>query len=335
MAASKSNAAYIFLGPEIGKKQDEIGQIKKKLSESAAAAGAAAGAYEETVFYSGETPVTDIVNIIQNHSLFAQSRLFIIKNAEQIKKKEEINAVADCMKELEPGDALILVSDEFRLSAGLDNACPKENRKVFYEMFERDKIAWVRSFFQRESLSIDPSGIDAILELVENNTDAMRRECSRLVFFLPKDRPATAQDVEQWLSHSREESAFTLFTRIASGDCSKAVESLHTLLSAKESPIAILSGLAWSFRKLRDYLALSDNTDNFELKKIGLSAITKNNYAAASRRYSKTDVEKCLAITAEYDILTRASGTALHETLMDVYLLKIMTPVPSPHLANL
>jgi DNA polymerase III subunit delta len=319
-------AAYIFLGPEIGKKQDEIGLIKKRLSES--------GDYEETVFYAGETPITNIVNIIQNHSLFAQSRLFIIKNAEQIKKKDEINAVASCVKDLEQGDGtsqgdvMILVSDELRLSAGLDNACPKENRKVFYEMFEREKSAWVRSFFQRAGYSIDPMGVDAILELVENNTDAMQRECSRLMLFLPKDRPAGARDVEQWLSHSREESAFTLFSRISAGDCSKAIESLHTLLAAKESPIGILAGLAWSFRKLRDYLTLSENgePDNFELKKIGLSAITKNNYAAAAGRYSKTDVEKCLAVTAEYDILARASGAALEETIMDVYILKIMNP---------
>jgi len=326
MPASKSaaNAAvsgagvYIFLGPEIGKKQDEIGQIRKKLSES--------GSFEETAFYAGETPITNIVNTIQNHSLFAQSRLFIIKNAEQIKDKKEVKLTASCMKELEPDTVLILVSDEFRLSAGLDDACIRENRRVFYEMFEREKSAWVRSFFQRAGCGIDPSGVDAILELVENNTDAMQRECSRLVFFLPKDRPAGAQDVEQWLSHNREESAFTLFARIASGDSSKAVESLHTLLAAKESPIGILAGLAWSFRKLRDYLALSENgePDNFELKKIGLSAITKNNYAAASRRYSIRDVENCLAVTAEYDILARASGPALEGTLMDVYLLKIM-----------
>jgi len=313
---------YIFLGPEIGKKQDEIGQIKKKLSANGGAA------YEETVFYAGETPITNIVNIIQNHSLFAQSRLFIIKNAEQIKKKDETDAVASCMKELEPDTALIFVSDEFRLSSGLDNACPKENRKIFYEMFEREKSAWVRSFFQRAGREIDPSGVDAILELVENNTDAMQRECSRLVFFLPKDHPANAQDVEQWLSHSREESAFTLFARIASGDSSKAIESLHTLLGAKESPVGILAGLAWSFRKLRDYLALSENgePDNFELKKIGLSTVSKNNYAAAARRYNARDVENCLAVTAEYDILTRASGPALEETLMDVYILKIMNP---------
>jgi len=321
MPASKSAAAggcYIFLGPEIGKKQDETEQIKKKLSES--------GPYEETVFYAGETPVTTIVNTIQNHSLFAQSRLFIIKNAEQIKDKNEVKLAASCMKELEPDTTLILVSDEFRLSSGLEDACPRENRKIFYEMFEKEKSAWVSSFFRRAGLGIDSSGVDAILELVENNTDAMRRECSRLVYFLPKDRPARAEDVEKWLSHSREESAFTLFSRIASGDCPKAVESLHSLLAAKESPIKIFAGLTWCFRKLRDYLALSEHgePDNFALKKIGLSTVTKNNYAAAAGRYGAGDVENCLALTAEYDILARASGAAMEEALMDVYLLKIM-----------
>ena len=311
--------AYIFLGPEIGKKQDAIDEIRKKLGGKEA--------LEETVFYAGETDTADIAGAVQNHSLFAQSRLFIIKNAELIKKKDETSLIASCMKELETDTAMVLVSDEFRLAAALDDCCPKENRKVFYEMFESEKGDWVRTFFKRAGRSIDPGGVDAILELVENNTDALRRECQRLMLFLPKDRPASAQDVEQWLSHGREESTFTLFSRIAEGDLSKAVECLHTLLGAKESPQAILAGLAWCFRKLRDYLALlvGGEPSSFDLKKIGLSSPkAKSDYTAAARRYSMAAADSCLALTAEYDILTRSSGTPFAQTLMDVYVTKIM-----------
>ena len=310
--------AYVFLGPETGKKNDAIGDIRKKL--------AAAGSPEETVFYAGETTAGVIAGAVQNHSLFAQSRLFIVKNAELIKKKDEIALIASCMEELEPGTALILVSDEFRLAAGLDESCPKENRKIFYELFEKEKNEWVRSFFRREGREIEPEGIDVILELVENNTDALRRECSRLMLFLPKDRPAGAEDVEKWLSHSREESTFTLFSRIAAGDVSKAIECLHTLLGAKESPPAILAGLAWCFRKLRDYLSLlqSGEPDSFELKKIGLSSPkARSDYTAAARRYNAAAADACLALTAEYDILTRAQGAVFETILMDRYILKI------------
>jgi DNA polymerase-3 subunit delta len=315
---AKKIQGYIFLGPELGKKQDAIDDLRKKLAGGALV--------EETVFYAGETPAGHIAATVQNHSLFAEARLFMVKNAEQIKKKDEAALIASCMTGLDEGTVLILVSDEFRLAAGLDDTVPKENRRVFYELFENEKFEWVRSFFAREGFRIDPAGVDTILEMVENNTGALRRECSRLMLFLPKDRLVTAANVEQWLSHSREESAFTLFSRIAAGDLSKAIESLHTLLAAKESAQGILAGLAWCFRKLRDYLELLETgeVNNFELKKIGLSAPkARDDYAAASRRYTIAAADTCLALTAEYDILLRSSGSALEEVLMDTYILKI------------
>jgi len=311
--------AYIFLGPEIGKKRDAIDDIRKKFSKG--------GTPEEFVFYAGETPAVQIANAVQNHSLFAQMRLFIVKNADQIKKKEDAALIASCMEDLESDTAMVLVSDEFKLAAALDNCCPSKNRTVFYEMFENQKADWVRSFFRRESRDISPDGIDMILELVENNTDALGRECSRLLLFLPKDRPVEADDIEKWLSHNREESAFTLFSRIAAGDAPKAIETIHTLLAAKESPQGILAGLAWCFRKLRDYTALLRNGEpsSFDLKKIGLSSPkAKSDHAAAARRYDSAAVDACLAITAEYDVMTRASGAALESVLMDAYVLKIM-----------
>jgi len=311
-------AGYIFLGPEIGQKHDEIAALRNKL--------AAKGIFEETVFYAGETSALTMANAIQNRSLFTQCNLFIIKNADQIKKKDEVSLIASCMKELDAETMLVLVSDECKLDSGIDNSCPKENRKVFYEMFENQKSEWVNSFFRRGGYRIDSDGVDTILEMVENNTDALRRECSRLMLLLPKDGTISAEDIEQRLSHSRQESAFTLFSRIAAGDISRSVESLHTLLAAKEKPQSILAALASCFKKLRDYMSLAKNGEpnNFELKKIGIfSPKARSDYAMAMRRYNAATADSGMALTAEYDILTRSSGTALEVTLMDVYLLKL------------
>jgi DNA polymerase-3 subunit delta len=336
-------SAYIFLGPELGKKQDAIAAVRKNYP-----------GHEETVFYAGETSVSAIADILQNHSLFAEARIIIVKNADVIKKKEEIDLLASCIKNIEKNTSLILLSDEIRLAAGLDTAVPQANRQVFYELFEREKAEWLRNFFKREGFNIDKDGIDTILEMVENNTEALKRECSRLICFLqaevlpqtgvspetgvspkvlpPKDRPVNAGDIEKWLSHNREESTFTLFSRVAAGDLSKSLESLQTMLAAKESAQGILAGLAWCFRKLGDYLALLEvsrlqgtGVNNFELKKIGLSAPkTKDDYAAAARRYSADDVGKCLALTAECDLLLRSPAAAMENLLMDRYILRLI-----------
>jgi DNA polymerase-3 subunit delta len=164
---------------------------------------------------------------------------------------------------------------------------------------------------------------------VENNTAAMKSECSRLINFLSIDRSINPQDIDRLLSHNREESAFTLFFFFVSGDISKALESMSVMLAVKESAQSILAGLAWCFRRLGDYLALletSVNPDSFELKKIGLSSPkAKDDYAAAVRRYNTEDVEVCLALTAEYDILLRSPVAALENILIDRYILALFT----------
>jgi len=310
-------ASYIFLGPELGKKQDAVDALRKNYSDA-----------EESIFYAGETPVGTITDTLQNKSLFTESRIVIVKNAELIKKKDDVDQLVSCIKSLEEPSALILLSDEIKLAAGFDDAVPKANKQIFYEMFEREKSDWVRQFFRREGFNIDNDSIAAILELVENNTASLKNECSRLISFLPKGRPVNPEDIEKWLSHNREESAFTLFSRIVYGDLPKALESVSVMLAAKESAQAILAGLAWCFRKLGDYLVLLETqgeTNNFELKKIGLSSPkARDDYAAAGRRYSIEDVETCLALTAEYDLLFRSPVAVMENLLMERYILALI-----------
>jgi len=309
--------AYIFLGPEQGKKQDAVNNVKSQFKNNQT---------EEFTFYADETSAAAIVDTLQNQGLFADSRIVIVKNAEAIKKKDDVGQIVSWTANSKTSDILILLSDEIKLDAGFDKA--KANKQIFYEMSENEKTSWLRDFFRREKFSIDDDCIYTILEMVENNTDALRRECSHLVYFLPKDRPITSEDIEKWLSHSREESAFTLFSRIAAGDLSRALESLSVMLAAKESASGIMAGLAYCFRRLCDYhtLAETGNENNsLELKKIGLSSLkTRSEYTAAARRYNAEAAEACLALTAEYDMLLRSPAAVMEKILMDRYILAVI-----------
>jgi DNA polymerase-3 subunit delta len=144
--------AYIFLGPELGKKQDAVDAVRRNFPDA-----------EASVFYAGETPLPHIADILQNNTLFALSRLVIVKNAELLKKKDEIDLIVSCIKNLDVNTTLILLSDEIKLAAGIDDSVKKNNKQIFYELFEREKTEWLRSFFKREGFNIDKDGIDTIL----------------------------------------------------------------------------------------------------------------------------------------------------------------------------
>jgi DNA polymerase-3 subunit delta len=315
-------SCYLFLGPEFGEKQDAINEIRRNVT---ARFGAPA---EETSFYAGETPVSDMVAALRNGSLFADSRLFFIKNAEALKKKDDLALLASYMASPQDDTILILMSDAVGLDKTLEKA-PGGQKKVFWELFENKKTEWVANFFRRENFRIDAGGINAILELVENNTDSLRRECSRLMLFLGKDTVVGEAEVENWLAHTREESAFTLFSRIAQGDLTRSVEILHTLLAAKESPVAILAALASCFRKVRDYAALTAAgiSDEGEYKKIGVGSAYsrgRKDYAAAGKRYGVSGAGACLSLTADFDMRIRSSGSGFEQILMDQYLCEII-----------
>ena len=324
----KSGVAFqvwLFMGPETGEKEAAVDELRKKFSAGAN--------LEETVYYPGETTVPNMVSAMRNGSLFADKRLFIIKCAEGIKKKEDVDLLSSYIA-CPPDDSfLILLSDETSVSKVLEKPIPPANRRIFWELSDSRKYEWVRLFFEKEGFRINDEGIETILELAENNTAALRQECSRLTLFLDKSREITGEEAEKWLSHTREESAFILFTRIAAGDFSRSIESARMLLAAKEAPPAIFAALASCFRKLIAYLSLKEAgiADEGEYRKIGVfSPGARRDYAAAGRRYNSAGAETCLALTAEYDLLTRSSGTFPEHILMDQYLYKIYSQAYKP-----
>ncbi|GHV83465.1 DNA polymerase III subunit delta [Spirochaetia bacterium] len=313
---------FLFLGPEIGRKQDEIEKIRFSLKEKYNAPP------EETSFYAGDTPVSDILSVLLSGSLFSDARLIFIKNADQLKKQDETAGLCSYIKSPGNDTTLIFISEENKIDTKIENAAGK-NKKIFWEMFENEKPTWVRDFFKREGFVISQPAIDAILEMVENTTDALRKDCSALVSFFYKrenpKKPITADEVEKLLSHNRSESAFTLFSAIAAGNFLKSIEITRSLLSADEAAASIFAGLIWCFRRFRDYCELSQNgtMNDFELKRIGINFKTKTDYGKAASHYGMDSADKFIALCAEYDLLTRSSGTALQDIIMDLFLVSI------------
>jgi DNA polymerase-3 subunit delta len=326
-AALRQGGCFLFLGPELGEKDAAVAEIRQALGAGGG------GKLEETSFYAGETPVGDISAALRNGSLFSETRLFSIKNADLIKKKDELELLGSCLKSPQPGTVILLLSDETRVAKALEDATPPANKRIFWELFENRKPLWVRDFFERAGCRVREDGIAAILELVEHNTEALRRECGRLAQFYGPGHPIGAGEVEEWLSHTREESPFTLFSRIAAGDLAKCLESLHTLLGARESPQAILAGLSWCFRRLRDYQALAESRGagaggiaDIEFKKIGLGSVkSRGDYIQADRRYGRGAADRFLSLAAEYDIRLRVSGGPLEALLLELLLCKMVT----------
>ena len=322
---------YLFTGPEFGEKNDALQEIRNKTEKKF-------GQYDFYTFYASETKLSEVMSILTNGSLFSPARFVVLKNSEVIKKKDEIQLITDWVNASNQQKAedsiLVLISDENSVDKKLENLVPKENRKMFWEMFEDRKIPWIKNFFSKNGFRIEEEACETILNLIENNTEALRNECSRFFMCFEKDHVITSDDVDKILAHNREESSFTLFDAMADSDLSpekrleKSLDILQKIRNSKESSfVPLIAGLLYCFRQLKLWHSLHNGSypSDFDLKINGFSSkkVQFRNKKAASI-WNFQQVQKCISLLSATDMQLRSFGTTMEETIIQTMIYEIV-----------
>lgn len=307
----------ILAGPETGRRNERISQIRKDCAE------AWGSPPEEHRLYAFETGVQDLLGLLRNGSLFSDGKLVLLFGAESVKGKADLAALAQYMRSPAERTTLVLVTEGYGIEKYLEDAAGKDGKKIFWELGADEKDRWVRDYFRREGLEIEPEAVDAILELVENNTEALKTECSRLALFFPRGQTVTAEAVETYIAHNREEDAFSLFDRLASGDLERSLETLHAILVSREgSGIGLLGGLLWSFRRLRALEEVLADGAPWE-QAVRVQRITSRKlqsvYDAARRLWPRSACESLIAFGVETDAQLRALGSGCERLLLELF----------------
>ena len=307
---------YLYTGPEFGKRNEAVDAVK-------AAHKKKFGVIDEHSFYLLETPLNEVMTILQSGTLFSDGVCVVCRNAELIKKKDDIQMIADWLENPDPSAVLILVSDEIGVDSKLEKLVPPANRKKFWEMFESDKLPWVTSYFSKNGYRIQQGAAKLILELIENNTQSLAAECSRFFVLFPKDHEITEEDVDSVLTHSREENAFSLFRELAnSADpapvrLEKGLQILQKIrLSKENSSVMIIAGLASCFRKLQDWHRRGEAA-------VPQSTLQKQ-YRSAARVWSLGQSAAILAVLASTDMEIRSGGSQMEDILLQKMLYEIV-----------
>ena len=307
---------FLYTGPEFGKRNEAVEAVKASHKKQF-------GIIDEHTFYLLETPFSQVMTILQSGTLFSDGVCVVCRNAELLKKKDEIQMIADWLANPEPSAILILVSDEISVDSKLEKLVPNANRKKFWEMFESDKLPWVTSYFSKNGYRIEQSAARLILELIENNTQSLASECSRFFVLFPKEHEITESDVDSVLTHSREENAFSLFRELAnSADPAsvrfeKALQILQKIrLSKENSSVMIIAGLASCFRKLEDWHKRGEAAIP--------QAILQKQYRGAAKVWNIWQTAAILAILASTDMEIRTGGAQLEDVLLQKMLYEIV-----------
>lgn len=315
-AAPHEFPAHLLLGPEEGEKASFIDKITQSLV-------AKVGERPEiTRFYAGEGRMADVIRCLRNQTLFSTHRLVVLGNAEEVKRLEEVAALVEYLGSPAKDATLLLVSAGFagEIDKKITAAIPKENQKIFWEMFDNQKQGWVTGFFRQKRIAIDPLAVEYILDMVENNTRDMRVECDRLAQFFGPDTTIQLDSVEQYIYHSKEENVFTLFDKICERALTDAEEVLDKILLSREAEATqLVSGLLVQFRRLAGFKRML--ADNYETAEAfpKLKIFSKKNqktYSMGNKSFSAAEIEDIVQLLAVFDERFRSVRSDLHALLL-------------------
>lgn len=323
---------YLYTGPEFGQRDDAVTAVKNSLKKKF-------GEFEEHIYYLNETSFPQALSSLENGNLFASATCVICKNAELIKKKEDLRLLEDWIKTVtdtnEDSSVLILISDDISVDSKLDKLVPAQNKKKFWEMYEDKKIPWLLDYFRNNGYGLETDAAQLILDMVENNTQSLKSECNRFFLVLEKGKTVTADDVESLLTHNREETAFTLFNQIANPATpaekrfEEGLEILQAIrLSKDNSSVMIIAGLSSCFRKLVIWHKLHNDggygPDEATLKSNGFSGkLMQAQYRKAAKIWTIGQATAILAILASTDMQIRSGGNLMEDVLLQKMLFEI------------
>lgn len=328
---------YLFKGSEIGEKNDALAELKgkarKKFSD-----------VDFNTFYASEDSINEVMMQLSNGSLFSQARFYVVKAAESIKKKDDIALIEgwknSAQDRKDDSSILVLISDENSVEKKLESIVPKENVKTFWEMFENKKLPWVKDYFRKNGFKITEDAAQSILNLVENNTEELKSECSRFFVCFDENHVINAEDVDKILAHNKEETPFTLFNAMcdakkdSSSRLENSLEIMQKILSSKkDAHISLVSGLIYSFRQLKDWCILNQNgrVSETELRSNGFyikSAWAQ--YDNACRIWNPQQIQKCIAVLTKCDIELRSSAKELKDSVLQLALYQIIMKKGNP-----
>lgn len=320
-----TDSVYLFLGPEEGKKKAEIAKIEKFLTKTLGESP------EKHSFYPFEKKISEIISLMKNGSLFSNHKFIIISNAEEIKKKADVDLLIEICKKPVKGNTLILKSSNSSIDKKIEKVIPKSNKIIFWEMFENQKKGWITGYFTSHEQRISPNAVDHLLEMVENNTQELKIACEKMSFFFDKGKIISEDDIDTYLYHSREENVFTLFEKMCLKDLEASLEINNKLsLSSDNTPIAIISGLLWQFKRLLSVKTLMNQrfgVDEAMLKQGIRGKKNQQSYKAALGNYSLHELEKIILILSEHDFMLRNAKTDMQKVIIEVLIYKCVVKV--------
>ena len=262
---------------------------------------------DKTLLIPNELSGKEIMDKILSIDLFNKSKLFIIREPQQLKGKVSKEIVEFCLRPVE-NHYLVLINDNFMDNSLLSKSINKIVKPINVSTpLDTELIKWVNYFFKENNKNVDRDIIIKIIEFYGDSVYKIKNEVDKLCLINDNDI-IVMDDLDDFSSWKRTRQRWELIFAIANRDFKKATILSKIIVGSNESMISLIFPLTSLFQEML-FIKINNGTFNRSNSYIPLSNIIKNNMLKFSNNYSYKEIEKALRTLKEIEISQKTSNS--------------------------
>lgn len=274
--------------------------------------------FNQNIFYGNEVDARDVIYTAMTYPVFAEKRLVVVREAQQLKKIEEFGPYFE-----NPASFTVLVLAFTSASMDKRKSVYKKAQKSAV-IFESDKVrdyempSWIKRYVSQAGYSIDDDAAHMLAEYCGNELRMVSKEISKLFQAISgKSSRITTGCVAGNTGVNREFSVFELTKALSFRDVQKAYRIAYYLAKdVKKNPMVLIIGALASYfvkvLKVDAAMAAGKTTDDDIAAAAGTFRSYAGEYRAAARNYPAGKAVSCISMLKDYDYKMKsgASGAA-------------------------
>ena len=273
-----------------------------------------------------ENSSDDILEDLKTVSFFAEKKLILIRNIQEIEKEEEF-VLYDFISYLSNPNPdvflMILLPELLKDSSILGQALFKYAFiEKIKDMEKKDYPDFIKNMFRKYQYQITDDAVEQLLDRTNLDFNLINQEAEKLMLFAYDTKEINEKAVLLLVSRNLEENIFELTNALLSKNLTRTIEIFYDLIARNEDPLRILNNIVGKVRELMHTKLLIDKgyrqdmiAEHFHIKSGRAYYLVKN---AQSIEFSQLENHLKKLSKLDYDI---TSGKIDKKIGLELYLL--------------
>ncbi|MEZ5034467.1 MAG: DNA polymerase III subunit delta [Chitinophagaceae bacterium] len=263
-----------------------------------------------SIYYGKDTGWNEVVNTCQQHPMFGNRKVVILKEAQQMR---EIDNLASYIEKPLTTTLFIVAYKGKKLDARTKFAKLVKDKAVLIstKKLRDDKIPdWTMSLLEAKGLTITPKGLALLNDHVGSNLTRIENEINKITLNLADKKKITESDIENYTGVSKDFNVFELQRALADKDLAKCIRIIQYFdANPKAGPIQmVLPTLYVFFSKVYMVFGAETAQPKAIASAIGVSPFFVDDYVKAARLYTFEGVENALLLLHQYNLKSIGIG---------------------------